>query len=82
MDEIKLWENFLNLIKDKVSPISYETWFSDTKLHKIENKTIYIIVPMNIHKKYTRKLFRNIKRNYKWFNRYKFWVYIFIGRRN
>ena len=57
MDEIKLWENFLNLIKDKVSPISYETWFNDTKLHKVENKKIYIIVPMNIHKK-------NIQENY------------------
>ena len=57
MEEIKLWDNFLNLIKDKISPISYETWFSDTKLHKIENKKIYIIVPMNIHKK-------NIQENY------------------
>lgn len=57
MDETKLWENFLNLIKDKISPISYETWFSDTKLYKIENKNIYIIVPMNIHKK-------NIQENY------------------
>lgn len=57
MDEIKLWENFLSLIKDKISPISYDTWFSDTKLHKIENKKIYIIVPMNIHKK-------NIQENY------------------
>lgn len=57
MDETILWKNFLNLIKDKVSPISYETWFSDTKLHKIDNNQIYIIVPMNIHKK-------NIQENY------------------
>ena len=47
-----LWNNFLNKISEQFSPLSYDTWFKDTKLHKIENGTATIIVPTILHKKH------------------------------
>ena len=47
-----LWSNFLAQIKDELSPVLFETWFSDTKLHKLHNENAYIIVPLSIHKKH------------------------------
>lgn len=57
MNEKQLWEKFLNSIKDKISSISYETWFQDTSLYKIEENIIIVIVPMQLHKK-------NLSENY------------------
>lgn len=57
MDESKIWLNFLELIKGKISSIAYDTWFSETKLYKIDNKIATIIVPMQLHKK-------NLEENY------------------
>jgi chromosomal replication initiator protein len=51
MDEITLWNNFLDLIKNKLTSISYDTWFGETKLYKIDNKKAVVIVPMQLHKK-------------------------------
>lgn len=47
-----LWSNFLGQIKDELTSLSFETWFSDTKLYKLHNGKAYIIVPMPIHKKH------------------------------
>ena len=41
-----LWNNFLDKIKDRISPLSYDTWFKDTKLYKIDKSTAIIEVPM------------------------------------
>ena len=47
-----LWEKFLETIKPDVSSLSYETWFKDTKLHKLDNNTACVIVPFILHKKH------------------------------
>ena len=47
-----LWSNLLNQIKDDLTSLSYNTWFSETNLYKLENDKAYIIVPMPIHKKH------------------------------
>ena len=47
-----IWSNFLNKIKSELNSLSYNTWFADTKLYKLENNTATIIVPMPIHKKH------------------------------
>lgn len=47
-----LWTNFLNQIKDELSSLAFDTWFSDTKLYKLEDGKAIIIVPMPIHKKH------------------------------
>ena len=47
-----LWSNFLSQIKEELTSLSYNTWFSETELYKLENGKAYIIVPMPIHKKH------------------------------
>jgi len=47
-----LWNNFLNKISEQFSPLSYDTWFKDTKLYKIDNGTAIVIVPTILHKKH------------------------------
>ena len=51
MDEVKLWENFLDIIYKKTNPVSFNTWFNNIKLQDISNNKIIIQVPMDIHKK-------------------------------
>ncbi len=46
------WTEFLNIIKSKLSSVSYDTWFKDTKLSKINDDSIYIEVPMTFHKNF------------------------------
>lgn len=58
MNEKQLWDKFLETIKEKITPISYETWFKDTYLNKIEENKIIAVVPMQLHKK-------NLSENYK-----------------
>ncbi len=45
-----LWSKFLDSIKDEMTTLSFTTWFSETKLYKLDNDKAYIIVPMPIHK--------------------------------
>ncbi len=52
MEKDSLWINFLELIKTKISPICFETWFKDTKLYSLEGGIAKIIVPMSLHKKH------------------------------
>ena len=47
-----IWNNFLEKIKERISPLSYDTWFKDTKLYKLDKNTAIIIVPMILHKKH------------------------------
>lgn len=47
-----LWSNLLSQIKDELTSLSYNTWFADTELYKLDNGKAYIIVPMPIHKKH------------------------------
>ena len=52
-----LWSNFLSQIKDSLSSLSYNTWFSETKLYKLDDGKAYVIVPMTVHKKHLRDNF-------------------------
>ena len=52
-----IWEKFLEKLKTKISNISYDTWFSETKLISIENGIAKVVVPYHIHKK-------NLSENY------------------
>lgn len=55
MDENFSWEQFLNIIKSKLSSVSFDTWFKDTKLSKVTEDSIYIEVPMSFHKDFLNK---------------------------
>ena len=47
-----LWSNFLDQIKDKLSPVLFNTWFSETKLYRLHNGNAYIVVPLSVHKRH------------------------------
>ena len=47
-----LWNNFLSQIKSELTSLAFDTWFKDTKLHKLNDGKAIIIVPMQIHKKH------------------------------
>jgi len=47
-----LWSKFLSTIKNELSSLSYNIWFQETELYKLENDKAIIIVPMPIHKKH------------------------------
>ncbi len=51
MDVSNIWDNFLDKIKPEVSELSFNSWFINTKLYKIEDGTVIISVPMAIHLK-------------------------------
>lgn len=46
-----LWQSFLDNIKNEINPASFHAWFNDLKLIKLDNDSITIQVPMEIHKK-------------------------------
>ena len=57
MNVEKIWDRFLDIIKTRVSKISYDTWFADSKLYEIKDNKAIVIVGMHIQKK-------NLKENY------------------
>ncbi len=59
MDINILWNKFLDKIKEKVSSLSYEAWFKDTKLHSLNDGQATIIVPMNLHKKHLMENYKD-----------------------
>lgn len=47
----ELWNNFLSKVKSEINSASYNAWFNDLKLIRVENDSLTIQVPMEIHKK-------------------------------
>ncbi len=60
MEFDKLWDSFLNKIKENISSLSYETWFKDTKLVDLNDKQAIVIVPMPFHKKHLVENYNSI----------------------
>ena len=50
MNESFSWDTFLNIVKTKLSSVSFDTWFKETKLSKITDNEIDIIVPMTFQR--------------------------------
>ncbi len=47
-----IWSKLLHILKEKLTSLSYNTWFNETELYKLSNDKAYIIVPMTVHKKH------------------------------
>ena len=47
-----VWSKLLEKLKDKLTSLSYTTWFSETELYQLKDGKAYIIVPMEVHKKH------------------------------
>ncbi|MFA5407299.1 MAG: chromosomal replication initiator protein DnaA, partial [Bacilli bacterium] len=52
MDKDSIWNNFLNLMRGKLTSLPFDTWFKGTKLYELDNGVARVIVPMHIHKKH------------------------------
>lgn len=55
MDIKIIWQTFLVRIKDNLSPMLYETWFSETELLELKDNLAVILVPMHVHKKHLKE---------------------------
>ena len=55
MDLESIWNGFLEKIKNQLSDISYETWFSETKLISLDNGVAKVLVPSHVHKKKSKR---------------------------
>lgn len=51
MNNDDIWLQFLDIIKKDLNPVSFDTWFRETKIHTINNEKIVLQVPMSLHKK-------------------------------
>lgn len=60
MDNNLLWQNFLKIIKEKLPPISYDTWFRDTKVIKQEDNNLVIEVPSLFHKRFLNETYYDL----------------------
>ncbi|MBQ9833695.1 MAG: chromosomal replication initiator protein DnaA [Bacilli bacterium] len=63
MNTENLWKNFLAEVAEEVSPTTYQVWFNDLILLKIEQNIIKIQVPMEIHKKMLGNTYYNLIEN-------------------
>ncbi|HHT37986.1 MAG TPA: chromosomal replication initiator protein DnaA [Mollicutes bacterium] len=52
MDKDTIWQNFLNIIRSKLTSLPFDTWFKGTKLYELDNGIAKVIVPMHVHKKH------------------------------
>ncbi len=60
MDINGIWNSFLEQIKDELTPVLYETWFSETKLIELNEEYAKILVPLPIHKKHLKENYVDI----------------------
>lgn len=60
MNTDTLWNNFLEMIKEQVSSLSFETWFKDTKLHDLTDNSAIVIVPMQLHIKHLTENYKDL----------------------
>ena len=47
-----IWSNFLNSIKNEMTPLSFNTWFKDTELYEYKDGVAKIIVPRGMFKRH------------------------------
>ncbi len=60
MDLSTIWNMFLDKMKENLSPMLFETWFSETKLLELKNNTAKILVPMPVHKKHLKENYNDM----------------------
>ncbi len=45
MDKDKAWQRMLELIRDQISAVNFRGWFSQAKIHTVDDSSITIVVP-------------------------------------
>lgn len=60
MNEQSIWNKVLSTIKDDINSLSFQTWFEETELYKLDKNTAKIIVPYAIHKNHIINNYKDI----------------------
>lgn len=60
MDEKKIWSTVLSKIKEEINSLSFQTWFEETELYKLDKNVAKIIVPYAIHKNHIMNNYHDI----------------------
>ena len=60
MDLNTIWETFLKRIEGTLAPVSYNTWFKETKLIELKDDRAIVQVPLEIHKKHLKESYKEI----------------------
>lgn len=60
MDINNIWNSFLEKIKEELTPVLYDMWFSETKLIELTEEYAKILVPMPVHKKHLKENYIDI----------------------
>jgi chromosomal replication initiator protein len=55
MDQIRVWEEILLLIENRVSKQGYDTWFSQSKLLSFDNGKMVVEVPSKFHRDWIKE---------------------------
>lgn len=55
-----IWNKFLSMIKTRLSSLSYNTWFSSSKLVELNEDAAIIVVPTIAHKKHLSESYMDI----------------------
>ena len=55
-----IWNKFLNNIKTRLASLSYNTWFSSSKLVELNENAAIIVVPTQAHKKHLSESYLDI----------------------
>ena len=58
MDDI--WVKVLDIIKKELNPVSFSTWFAETKIHDITDNKVTLIVQMPLHKRMFAENYYNL----------------------
>ena len=60
MDKNKIWNLFLEKVKDKVNPILFQTWFKETELLNLNDNLATIKVPLDVHKQHLNQNYNDL----------------------
>ncbi len=60
MDIDNIWNSFLQKMENNISPMSYNTWFKETKLISLKDNKAIVQVPMAIHKKHLKESYNDL----------------------
>ncbi len=60
MDLDNVWHQTLEIIKNELNLLAFQTWFENTKIDSIKDNTVTIIVPYSIHKQHMETNYKDI----------------------
>ena len=46
-----IWNKVLDILKSELNPVSFSTWFGETKFYEMNDQKVTLLVPMPLHKR-------------------------------